>query len=149
MTRAPVGAGHHNTRWPNGVVAHTKAMAAMGVRSRAISAALGLHPVTVQRWVNGASRTQSVRRFAKRVKATETPRLSRGPRKCARVNTPLRMGGLPWGLHDHYFPYAKCPPDVKHSERELAFLHASPYEVNLLNQANNGLAGLQFNLIPK
>jgi hypothetical protein len=84
-----------------------------------------------------------------RLKPPGLPRYGRGPAIFAWVNTPSPKGGLPRGLHDHYFPSTKCPPDVRLVEYELAFMHASPYEVSLLNRAVNGLAGLPFNLITK
>lgn len=79
----------------------------------------------------------------------ELPRHSRGPASFTGINTPFPPGEIPRGLHDYYFSSTKCNPDVSHIECQRAFVRASPYEVDLLNQATNSLADLQFSLIPK
>lgn len=110
---------------------------------------VGVPSSTAWRWCKGKTRNPSVSLRVARTKTSETPRHCSGPARFAWVNTFLCTGGLPRSLNDHYFLSTICPPDVWRIECELASMPASPYEVRLVYQATNGLASLQFNLIPK
>jgi len=144
-----MGTSSPTHRYTDAQVEHACEMRAAGTTVKAVADLIGCNPSAAWRWAAGHRRRAPEAVRAVRPKGAELPRHGRGPAHFTWVNTPIPLGGLPRGLHDHCFPSTKCPPDVWHIECQRAFVRASPYEVDLLNQATNSVTGLQFNLIPK
>lgn len=145
----PVGEANHFHRFTDVEVARARELRAAGTTSRAIAALIGCRHSTAFRWITQRAILPAVSLRVVRAKALAMPRHGRGPANFAWVNTPSSTCGLPPGLHDHHYSSAKCTTEVTHLECAPALTRASPYDLNLFNQAAYGLAGYRFNLIPK